>query len=232
MDGMATVDTVRPRGIERWAGLGGVLYVVLFIGGVVLAFSGTPDSDAPPAKFVSYFGDSGNRDKLYFGWILVVLAVFCFLWFLGAVRQLLVRIDGNGFLTAIATIGGAVYAALTLAGMSIVTAVSTMSDDTFRDRVYPGVIHAGGDAGYVTHASGGVGIGAMMIAVSLAALRVALIPRWLGIIGIVLGILALGSIFFFPMLGIVIWLLVAGVLLTRAAGRPAAPPPTATGPRF
>jgi len=43
---MAPVEARRPHGVERWADLGGILYVVLFIGGVLLAFSGTPNGDA------------------------------------------------------------------------------------------------------------------------------------------------------------------------------------------
>jgi hypothetical protein len=50
---MATVGAARQRGIERFAGLGAVLYVVLFIVGCILAFEGTPDSDAPPAEYMS-----------------------------------------------------------------------------------------------------------------------------------------------------------------------------------
>jgi hypothetical protein len=213
------MEATRPRGIERWAGLGAVAYVVLFIVGDVLAFGGTPDSKSAPAKYVSYFGDSGHRDKIVLGWALVVLGVFFFLWFLSALRQLLRTIDGDGLLTTLATIGGAVYAALSLAGVSIYAAISTMSDDTFRHQVYPGIIHAGGDAGYVVHSAGGAGAGAMMIAASIAASRAGLIPRWAGAAGIVSGVLALGSVFFFPQILIALWLLVAGVLVSRAAGR-------------
>jgi hypothetical protein len=165
-----------------------------------------------------------------------VLGVFFFIWFLSALRQLLRSIDADGFLTTLATIGGTIYAALTLAGFSVWMAIATMSDDTFRDTVYPGIVHAGADAGYVIHASGGIGAGAMIIAASLAVLRAALIPRWAGIVGVVFGVIALGSIFFFPMVLIAIWLLVAGFLLFRATGRPAPgappapPPPAPAGP--
>src|SRR4051812_1931934 len=161
---MATVEAGRPRGLERWAGLGGILYVVLFIGGVVLAFSGTPDGDSPPAKVIAYYRDSGHRDRIGFGWIAVMVGVFFLLWFLSGLRQLLSRIDDDGFLTTVAIFGGAVYATLSLAGISVWMAIATMSDDTFQDRVYPGIVHAGNDAGYVIHSAGGIGAGAMIIA--------------------------------------------------------------------
>jgi hypothetical protein len=215
---------VQRRGLTQWAGLGGVAYVVLFIVGGILAFGGQPDLDAPPAEVIEYFSDSGNRDKIGFGWLIIVIAVFFFLWFLAALRQALRRIDGDGFLTNVATIGGVVYASLTLAGVSFGAAVKTMSDDTYRDQVFPELIHAADDASYVMHASGGVGVAALMIAASLAAMRARVIPSWLGWLGIASGVLAVFSITFFPQFLIAIWLLVAGVALFRAGDPPVEPP--------
>jgi hypothetical protein len=206
-----------PRGIERWAGLGGVLYVVLFVVGNIVAFSGAPTGDERPAKYLTYYADSGHRDKIALGWALVLLAVFCFLWFLVALRQVVAANDPSGFLTLLTAVGGAIYAALTLAGISLWTGAATMADDTFHHVPDPGVIHAASDAGYVMHASGGVGAGAMMIAASLALMRAARIPRWAGITGIVFGVLGLFSVFFFPQVFIAIWILAAGWLVYRAA---------------
>ncbi|MFN2615502.1 MAG: hypothetical protein ABR581_00085 [Thermoleophilaceae bacterium] len=218
--------------LERWAGLGAVLYVILFIGGSILAFGGQPDSDSAPAKVASYFKDSGHRDKVGIGWALVILGIFFFLWFLSALRQLLRELDPGGFLTNLATLGGVVYATSTLTGMSLNTAVKTMSDDTYRHQVYPSLIHAADDAGYVIHSGGGVGVGALMIAASLAAANAGRIPNWACILGVLSGVLALGSIFFFPQALVAIWLLVAGVLVFRASGprSPAAPVPPGPTP--
>jgi hypothetical protein len=211
----------RRPGIERWAGLGGVAYVVLFIVGTLVAFGGSPNGDAAPAEVIAYYRDSGHRDKMGLGWLLIVLGVFFFLWFLSALRQIVRRTDGDGFLTGLVTVGGAVYATTTLVGISLDNAIRTMSDDTFRDQVYPSLIHAAGDAGYVIHASGGIGLGALMVAASLAAMRAALIPAWAGWTGVVFGVIALFSVFFFPLFAIVIWLLAASVLVYLAPVGPA-----------
>jgi hypothetical protein len=205
------------RGIAQWAGLGGVLYVVLFIGGSVLAFGGTPGSDDAPAKIIAYYKDSGHRHKIGAGWALVVLGVFFLVWFLSALRQYLRTIDGDGFLTGLATLGGTIYASLTLVGISLNSAIKTMSDDTFHHQVYPPLIHAADDAGWVIHSSGGVGSGALIIAATLAVGRAGLIPGWAKWVGVVFGIFALLSIFGLTQLAIAIWLIVAGVLLFRAA---------------
>ena len=84
---MSTATPVRPSGLVRWAALGGVAYVVLFILGVIVSDSGQPDFDAPPAEVIKYWSDSGNRDQAALGWGLIVLGVFFFLWFLGALRR-------------------------------------------------------------------------------------------------------------------------------------------------
>ena len=219
---LMNADGARHRiSLERWAGLGGVAYVVLFIVGLILALGGQPDSDSAPGVISAYYADSGHRDRINVGWVLAVLAVFCFLWFLSSLRQTLRRLDGNGFLTTLATIGGAIYAALALAAISIDVAIRTMSDDTFQHTVDPGLIHAAGDLGYVLHSSGAIGAGSMMIAASLAALRAQAVPGWAGWAGVVAGVLALGSIFFFPQFLIAVWLLVVGVLLFRTTPGPA-----------
>ena len=215
--------------LARWAALGGILYVVLFIIGTILLFDGSPDGDASPAKVIAYYSDSGHRDKISIGWIISGLGVFFFLWFLSALRRTVRRHEGDdGFLTALTTIGGVVYASLAFAALAVNQGIRTMSDDTHRDQVFPGLIHAANDASYVLHATGGAGASAMIIAASLAALRAAAVPAWAGWLGVAAGILALGSIAFFPQAAIAIWILVvSGVLFARGArgGRGEAPMP-------
>jgi hypothetical protein len=206
-------SAIRSRGLEQWAGLGGVAYVVLFVVGSIVGFKGQPDNDSAPATLQRYWADSGHRDKVILGWILVVLGLFFFLWFLSSLRQTVRRLDGDGFLTTLTTVGGVVYATLALTAIALNMAIKTMSDDTYRKTVYPELIHAADDAGWVLHSTGGVGAGAMMIGASLVALRARAVPGWLGWGGVVAGILALASIAFFPQVLIALWLVVVGILL-------------------
>jgi hypothetical protein len=204
------------RGLERWAALGGVAYVVLFIVGIILEVGDEPSSDASPGTVIRWYADSGHRDRIFVGWALIGLGLFFFLWFLSALRQTLLRLVGDGFLTTLVTVGGAIYAALALAGSAVNMGIKTMSDDTYHDQVYPDLIHAANDAGYVLHSTGGVGIGTMMIATSVAVLRARALPAWLAWIGVVAGIIALASILFFPWFVIALWLLAASGILFAA----------------
>ena len=94
-----------------------------------------------------------------------------------------------------------------------------MSDDTYRHEVYPGVIHAANDVGYMLHSAGGVGVGAMIVAVSLAALRARALPAWVGWLSVLAGIVSIFAFAFIPWFVIAVWLVVASVLATRAFGR-------------
>ena len=87
--------------------------------GAILSWDGQPDTDSPPAKLISHYSDSGHRDKIVLGWFLILIGVFFFLWFLGALRQALRRLDGDGLLSTVATVGGATYATCTLIAYSV-----------------------------------------------------------------------------------------------------------------
>lgn len=212
--------TVRPPGVLRWAGLGGIVYVILFVVGVLLMMGGEPKASAAPAQVIAYYSKSSHRDRIHVGWLLLVIGVFFFLWFVGALRQLVRRQAGEGLLVTVTTVGGAVYAALTLAAFSVSDGIRTMSADTDRHQVYPDLIHAAGDTAYVLHSAGGAAVGAMIVAASLAALGARAIPRWLGWLSIAAGIVAIVSIFFIPWFVIAVWLVIASGLVTRALGNP------------
>jgi hypothetical protein len=206
------------RGIPliRWAALGGIAYVVFFVVGFLVIYGGAPKQSASPAKVIAYYSSGSHRDKAGLGWFLLLLGVFFLLWFLAALRQAVRRLAGDGLLTTATTIGGAVYAAMTIAAFSVDVALKTMSDDTYHHTVYPELVHAGNDIAYALHSGGGVGAAAMMIAASLAALGSPLVPRWLAWLGVVAGISAIVSFVFIPWFVIAVWLVVASVLVFRA----------------
>jgi hypothetical protein len=215
------VNETRARRLPEWAALGGVAFVALFVIGTLLMFSNTPMGDDPPSKVIAYFGDSGHRDRISIAWILAGFAYLFFLFFVAALRETVARLEGDGILATLTAIGGGIYVALGLAAFSLETGVRTMSDDTFQHKVYPEVIHAADDASWMIHAAGGAGLAAMIIAVSMAFVRSASMPSWLGWIGIVGALAALLSLIFFPIFVWLLWVLVVSVMLfARGASGP------------
>jgi hypothetical protein len=211
---METAVAVGPtRSVARWTALAGAVYVVLFVIGTIVLFSGAPAGDASPAKVIQWYSDSGNRDQVNIGWVLIGLAIFFFLWFAATVRRAVMSVDGEGILTAVVGIGGSVYAAVAFASVALNSGIRTMSDDTYRHQVFPDLIHAANDAGYVKHATGAAALGAMIIAMSLAFMWAAVWPKWAGWLGVVVGILAIAAIIFFTQFLFLLWILVVSIVL-------------------
>ena len=210
----ATAVGGRPRsGFARWAALGGAVYVVLFVVGTILLFSGAKGGDDPPSVVRAWYSDSGHRDRLHLGWVAVGLGLFALLWFVSALRRNVSAGDRDGILTAIVGLGGGIYVALALTAVSLEDAIKTMSDDTYHHQVFPELIHAADDAGWVIHAAGAAGLSAMIIAASYAFMARGTWPRWAGWVGIVVGVLALASVAFFPQLLFLLWILIVSVLM-------------------
>jgi hypothetical protein len=218
---LSTTESTRSSaGLARWGALAGAAYVILFAIGVILIFGNSPDSSSAPAKIIAYYSQGSHRTRINLGWLLAGLGLFCFIWFLSALRRAVARLEGgDGFLTGLVTIGGGIYAALSLAGIAVDTGIRTMSDDTYHHTVYPGLIHAADDVGWVLHASGGAGLSAMIVAASLAALRAAVVPGWAGWLGVAVGILSLGLLVFFPWFLAAAWVLVVGIGMFVRASR-------------
>jgi hypothetical protein len=217
------------RGLRMWSSLSGLLFVVLFVIGSGLMFDG-PNGDESPAKFISFYGDSGNRDKINIGWILSGLGLFFFLWFVASLRETVREAevpDGgrDGMLGFLVSIGGAGYAAVALGAVGLAAGVRTMSDDTYRHQVYPDIIHANSDGTYIMHATGTAALSVMIFAFSMAILGSRTLPRWLGWFGLLAGLAALISIIFFTIFIWLLWVAVTSILLflrSRKAG-PARP---------
>ena len=210
------------RALRAWGALGGIVFVVLFVIGSALIFDG-PNGSETPAKFSSFYGDSGNRDKINIGWILAGLGLFFFLWFVASLRETMRRLlaaETDAMLGFLVTVGGTAYAAVTMVAVGDAAGVRTMSDDTYQHQVYPGIIHANSDWTYIAHATGTAALAAMIFAFSITVLTTrAGFPRWLGWFGVVAGIAALISILFVTIFVWLLWIAVTSVVLFLTARR-------------
>ena len=209
------------RALRAWGSLGGLAFVVLFVIGSALIFDG-PNGDESPAKYVAFYGDSGHRTKIDLGWLLAGLGVFFFLWFVASLRETVREATagaGDGMLAFLVTIGGTAYGAVTLMALGEAVGVRTMSDDTFRHQVFPGVIHANDDGVYIAHATGTAALAAMILAFSLTVLATRALPRWLGWFGLLAAVAALASLFFVTMIVWLLWIAITSVVLYAAARR-------------
>jgi len=210
--------------LRAWSSLGGIAFTVLAVVGAIFLYDGPQSSS--PAKMTAWYTSGGNQAHINIGWILVGLALLCLIWFVAGVRERIAVAEqaaepGRSFLTALVTIGGTVFIAAGVCQIGIADGIKTMSDDTYHHQVYSGLVHAAGDASYIILAGSGVAMASMIFAIALAAFSFALLPRWVAWFGVVAGIAAIFSLFFFTMLVWLLWVAVASVLLYRRAPAPA-----------
>jgi hypothetical protein len=212
--------------LRVWSSLGGIAFTVLVVIGSALLFDGP--SDSSPAKMTAWYSSGTNRSHLNIGWVLTGLGLLCLIWFVAGVRERIATAEqadaaGGSFLSTLVTIGGTAFVAAGVCLIGVADGIKTMSDDTYQHRVYPELIHLASDAGYVIHSGGGGGAAAMMVAASIAVLRAGSLPVWVAWLGILAGISAIFSIFFFPWIVIAVWLTVASIALFVASGRDQTP---------
>jgi hypothetical protein len=175
----------------------------------------TPAGDETGATVseVTAFADSHE------GWSAIVLvfalvSLLLLSTFVGGVYQL-VRKLGTSTDSAMTLIGGVLLMVLFFVALNIWAAPLV---DVEGDKAAAAVTYLViDDIGWMMLAGAGVGAGIMAIAASLAAMRVGLVPKWAGWLGVVLGVAAFATVAFLGLFAWLAWIGLASVtmLLTQ-----------------
>jgi hypothetical protein len=202
---------------ERLAALAGFAFVVFYVGAFTLGIEvGESDRD-----ILEHYGDSSNRAKEVVAFFLIAGAALAFVVFASALRSLIARAEQEtAMLAALAWAGGTACAVLILAGNAVsrATAFATMSDDFQLD---PNTRRLVEDVGFLLFVSGAYAAILLVAAVSLAALRHGVLPRWVGWAGLPAAALLTLAIAFVGFLVLALWVLVvsAALALRRSSAR-------------
>ena len=210
--------------LERWGAWAGIAFVVLVLVTAFLPGSPPKPSDST-AKITTYFADKADEIRIitYLGGLATVAVFF---W-LGALGRFLRRGEGAGPMLATSAVAGGVFAAVMNGVGGIILAAVTvlrLQNSAPKELRFYYVL-----ANMFTIV-GGFGIVVLLAAVSLVALRSAVLPRWvaaLGGVAIVLWIVATGGvtstkdwIFYFGLAGFAlfaIWVVVVSIMMMRTA---------------
>lgn len=158
----------------------GLAFSALTIAAALL-MSGGPARKAD-ADVVAYWADSNHRNRIGIAFALVVLACFCFLWFLNGLQLDRLGFAGGVFWIAMLAIGAAVYAAgTTVLGTAV---------HIDKAHVDVGVVRTARDV-YWTAVSAGAAGGAVLVLSSARRARMRAL-RWLQII-VAVAILGFGA---------------------------------------
>jgi len=200
--------------IERWAPLGGIIFIVLMVIGVGL-LGDHPDPDASEQEITDYLGDSGNHTRNIIGAYLWVLAGIGFLWFLTHLRGVLRSAEGGaGTLSNLGFGAGVVFAALLMAAGPAIAAVAAAIE--FRDAPVsdPDFIRVLPQMGYgILLLGGGFTAIVLLLTTSAITLQTAVFPQWLAWLGMVAAIVLLFAVIFLPMIALLVWVLAVSIVL-------------------
>jgi hypothetical protein len=209
----------------RLGGIGGILYVLLFIPAYIVGYPDAPNRASNDQGVFDYFVE-GVGTFLLFNGVLSIFAFFFLLWFLGALHGVLRSAEGDeegGWLSSAALVGGVVFATLSFAGVAVEIAhPATLSRFENFEPDSQLVFMTLALASWLYHFCQ-VGTSVLVAATSLLALRTGVLPTWLAWTGFVVALLALLHILL-PLLGALVgllWIAVVSVLMLIGSVGPA-----------
>jgi hypothetical protein len=199
---------------DSWTPLAGVAAAVTFVAGLILA-SHSPDVGDPDAKIISFYAKHSNRVGILIGAYLLVFCALFLIWFAAGMRARLRNAEGPGSRLSDVALGGGILAAVGLATGAIGFA-SIPAGESFGGAP----LHSADVARFLP----GVGYGMVLIvamfgaialidAVSIVIMRTGVLPRWLGWLGFVCGVLLLFGVVFLPLIALPVWLIAASIAM-------------------
>ena len=206
---------------ERSAGWAGIAFVVLSILWAVVQVSvGPPElGKATTEEFVSFYDDQSNRISLILASLSLALAGFALLWFLGGLRSVLQRAEGeSATLSTIAVIAGAVLVGLLFVFNSVQVAVAWALEESDDFRLDPDSARLFEGFSYLLAIQGAL-VAAVFVGAASKVFRKAQIhPTWLTSGGLVIA--ALNFLLAVPVHGVSLilvlpWVLVVSVPMLR-----------------
>ena len=210
------------RGLERYAPLSGVLFVVFVIVSTIVVGE-TPSADDGAAKAVGFW--AANKDEVIAGAIIAAISTVFMLWFAGVWRATLAASEGPGSRLATTAFGGLVVAAI---GWTALYTFGFIAADTSGDvpaQVTWTLSVLQADFFFPL----AIGFAVFLLASGLALLRGAAFPDWPGWVALVLGLVCVTPGGFFGVLGGLAWILGISVMLFMR-GTPTMPGSPATEP--
>jgi hypothetical protein len=204
---------------ERLAPLTGVVFVAIAV--AVFAIGGSTPGDHDTAEQVQAFYGQHHDKHMILAFSLAISIPFL-LFFVSSLRYELRRAGGTGQLANAAFAGG-VLAAVGFGILSFVHYALADAADSANTIGTTQVLNVLDNNDYLPVAAG---LGVLVFGAGLSTLRHGGLPRWLGWVGVVVGVVIFTPAGFFGFLASGIWIALAGILLTQAR-QSAAPAPAA-----
>ena len=200
--------------------LTGIAFIVLLV--VSFIVQGSPTSaDHPPSEVQQWYQD--NKDAAEISAFLGVLAAVLLVFFGAYLRKVLEAAEGpNSMLPILVLIGVTIVAIGGAIDGMLLFAAAEAADDIPGAEIQ--VIQAIWDNDFLPLV---LGVMVFLWSVGLSVLRSGALPKWLGWLAIVFAVISLaGPIGFIGAIGAALWIIIASIMLSVRARRPAAAAPT------
>jgi hypothetical protein len=199
---------------ERWGASLGVLGVLLWVVAFIVD-NNSPSADDSDAKIRAWYASSSDRHHDIVSFFVFVVGALCVLSFFGALRERLADAeDSPARISQLAFGAGFVSVALQVVAIALFVGPAFTATDASPANVAPDTFRALNDTGYLMWVSATMIAAVAVWASAAIALRRAVFPRWFAWLSVLVGIVQLFAVLFFPILLGWAWILVAGLLLT------------------
>jgi hypothetical protein len=204
------------REAARWAALSGPAFVVFFLAGVVA--SSPPGDNASVASWVANYTGGGNNLSHEASGVFLVLAALSLMSFLAVLWSRIGRARPGADRGMLPLLAAGVSAACIAVGGALMGSGSTVTGN-FAGAAAPGAATLArfcNDAGFVMVTLPGMLAAALAVAgLSLQAYRAKLFGRRMAAFGLVVAVILIPSLAFFPIIALLVWLVVTAVVLLR-----------------
>jgi hypothetical protein len=206
------------------APLTGVAFIVVAIISIVL--SGEPKEASKPAQeIVDHYLD--NEDAIKIGAALQGVASTFLIFFGAYLRKVLAAASPQSMLPSVVLVGTAVMGVGLAIDGTLSFAMAEIANDV-GNNVEPTTVQtlqALWDNDFIPISLGAT---VFLFSAGLAIVQTGVVPKWLGWVAMLLGVLGSTPVGFVAFLGGALWILIVSVLLTIQANRPEAPQATLT----
>ncbi|MCW3056736.1 MAG: hypothetical protein JWO21_705 [Solirubrobacterales bacterium] len=194
---------------ERLAPLTGIVFVAIVV--AVFAIGGsTPEEHDSAAKVQAYY--AAHHDKHTALAFVMAIGVAFLVFFASTLRHDLRRLGGTGQLSD-AAFGGGVLAAAGFAILATVHVALANAGESVATLGTTQTLNVLDNNDFIPAAAG---LAVLVFAAGAAAVRHGGLPKWLGWLGIVIGVVAFTPAGFIAFLAAGLWILIVSVLLTQA----------------
>ena len=199
----------------------GVIFVALFVVILILIGMGQDATDKTAQEIVTHYQDNNTKESI--GSILIAFASVFILYFGGWLRRMLRDAEGpDGILSTVVFGAAVVFSAGAAIGGSIHLALADLADD-----IDPIALQAINGIDFDMFFFFPVGLGTMILATGISAVRHGSLPRWLAWVGVVVGVLFFSPVFWVDFVAAPLWILIVSIIGISRATRSEAAPATA-----